>query len=99
MSAERNQQFDAYAMGTEVRLEAEGRSIRNHPRIAEIAQQLGYDPFAVDAQKLKARYEFNPGSDVPNATPWWSQWKTVSRNAPCPCGSGRKYKQCHGTLA
>jgi preprotein translocase subunit SecA len=22
----------------------------------------------------------------------------VSRNAPCPCGSGRKYKQCHGAL-
>jgi len=21
-----------------------------------------------------------------------------SRNAPCPCGSGRKYKQCHGAL-
>ncbi|PTQ07408.1 preprotein translocase subunit SecA [Sphingomonas oleivorans] len=21
----------------------------------------------------------------------------VSRNAPCPCGSGRKYKHCHGT--
>ena len=21
---------------------------------------------------------------------------TPSRNAPCPCGSGRKYKQCHG---
>jgi hypothetical protein len=20
----------------------------------------------------------------------------VSRNAPCPCGSGKKYKQCHG---
>jgi hypothetical protein len=20
----------------------------------------------------------------------------VGRNAPCPCGSGRKYKQCHG---
>lgn len=20
----------------------------------------------------------------------------VSRNAPCPCGSGRKYKKCHG---
>jgi glycosyltransferase involved in cell wall biosynthesis len=23
----------------------------------------------------------------------------VSRNAPCPCGSGRRYKDCHGTLA
>ncbi len=22
----------------------------------------------------------------------------VGRNDPCPCGSGRKYKQCHGTL-
>ena len=20
----------------------------------------------------------------------------VSRNAPCPCGSGQKYKHCHG---
>ncbi|MEE4350577.1 MAG: preprotein translocase subunit SecA [Pacificimonas sp.] len=23
----------------------------------------------------------------------------VSRNAPCPCGSGRKYKHCHGALS
>jgi preprotein translocase subunit SecA len=22
-----------------------------------------------------------------------------SRNAPCPCGSGRKYKHCHGVVA
>jgi preprotein translocase subunit SecA len=24
---------------------------------------------------------------------------TISRNAPCPCGSGNKYKHCHGALA
>jgi preprotein translocase subunit SecA len=23
----------------------------------------------------------------------------VGRNAPCPCGSGKKYKKCHGALA
>jgi len=23
----------------------------------------------------------------------------VPRNAPCPCGSGRKYKKCHGAIA
>ena len=23
----------------------------------------------------------------------------ASRNAPCPCGSGRRYKECHGALA
>lgn len=26
-------------------------------------------------------------------------WGKVQRNAPCPCGSGKKYKQCHGKLA
>ncbi|HVV28369.1 MAG TPA: preprotein translocase subunit SecA [Rhizomicrobium sp.] len=25
-------------------------------------------------------------------------WDKVPRNAPCPCGSGRKYKHCHGAL-
>ena len=25
--------------------------------------------------------------------------RKVSRNEPCPCGSGRKYKHCHGKLA
>lgn len=23
-------------------------------------------------------------------------WRAMPRNAPCPCGSGRKYKHCHG---
>ena len=26
-----------------------------------------------------------------------STWGRVSRNAPCPCQSGRKYKHCHGS--
>ena len=25
--------------------------------------------------------------------------KKISRNAPCPCGSGKKYKKCHGAVA
>jgi preprotein translocase subunit SecA len=28
-----------------------------------------------------------------------STWGRVSRNAPCPCGSGKKYKHCHGAFA
>ena len=27
-----------------------------------------------------------------------STWGKISRNAPCPCGSGKKYKHCHGAL-
>ena len=26
-------------------------------------------------------------------------WGKVPRNAACPCGSGRKYKHCHGALS
>jgi preprotein translocase subunit SecA len=25
-------------------------------------------------------------------------WGRVSRNALCPCGSGKKYKHCHGKM-
>jgi preprotein translocase subunit SecA len=27
-----------------------------------------------------------------------STWGKVARNEPCPCGSGKKYKHCHGAL-
>ena len=28
-----------------------------------------------------------------------SEWGHVGRNDPCPCGSGKKFKSCHGKLA
>ncbi|MEC4726743.1 preprotein translocase subunit SecA [Shewanella sp. D64] len=31
-------------------------------------------------------------------TPKVREGEKVGRNDPCPCGSGRKYKQCHGKL-
>ncbi|MEQ8557918.1 MAG: preprotein translocase subunit SecA [Henriciella sp.] len=27
-----------------------------------------------------------------------ADWSDTPRNAPCPCGSGKKYKHCHGSL-
>jgi preprotein translocase subunit SecA len=30
------------------------------------------------------------------ASPSGPDYSKVGRNAPCPCGSGRKFKQCHG---
>jgi preprotein translocase subunit SecA len=27
-----------------------------------------------------------------------STWHHTPRNAPCPCGSGKKYKHCHGRV-
>jgi preprotein translocase subunit SecA len=38
--------------------------------------------------------EAGPGGVSDN--PWAGE--DISRNAPCPCGSGNKYKHCHGAV-
>jgi preprotein translocase subunit SecA len=35
---------------------------------------------------------------APLAAPFVRQMPKVGRNEPCPCGSGRKFKHCHGAL-
>jgi len=32
----------------------------------------------------------------PGGAPGPVDWSTVGRNDPCPCGSGKKFKKCHG---
>ncbi len=35
----------------------------------------------------------------PEKTPFVRGSEKVGRNDPCPCGSGKKYKRCHGSLS
>jgi preprotein translocase subunit SecA len=57
---------------------------------------LGVNPYAAvppRAQPLRTNREETP-APAPAAA-----GQTVGRNDPCPCGSGKKYKQCHGRSA
>jgi preprotein translocase subunit SecA len=38
------------------------------------------------------------GSEQSRAAGTRAPWSGTSRNAPCPCGSGRKFKHCHGRV-
>jgi preprotein translocase subunit SecA len=38
-------------------------------------------------------------ADATPQSPFVRGDRKVGRNEPCPCGSGRKYKQCHGSLS
>ena len=38
-------------------------------------------------------------STARQAAPVVADMPRVGRNDPCPCGSGKKFKQCHGKLA
>jgi preprotein translocase subunit SecA len=40
-----------------------------------------------------------PGDEQSNVAPFVRGERKVGRNEPCPCGSGRKYKHCHGALS
>ena len=33
-----------------------------------------------------------------SAKPFVRDQKKIGRNEPCPCGSGKKYKKCHGAI-
>ncbi len=48
---------------------------------------------------LSARDEGGEASQRAQTAPFVRQGKKVGRNEPCPCGSGKKYKHCHGKLS
>ncbi|ELR66390.1 Protein export cytoplasm protein SecA ATPase RNA helicase [Photobacterium marinum] len=43
--------------------------------------------------------ESEEGAEGKESTPYQRDERKVGRNEPCPCGSGKKYKQCHGKLS
>lgn len=58
----------------------------------------GEDEFAIpqESQAALKTVRNNPGIAFDAKNP--ESWGKINRNAPCPCGSGRKFKHCHGVL-
>jgi preprotein translocase subunit SecA len=53
------------------------------------------DPLVVGAGRPRPLSAAQAGSAAPANV----DWSTVGRNDPCPCGSGKKFKKCHGVNA
>ena len=53
-------------------------------------QQLSYSAPSLDSSAAESGRAKAAKSATVSGT------KETPRNAPCPCGSGKKYKQCHG---
>jgi preprotein translocase subunit SecA len=60
-------------------------------RAATLAQTQIHE--SADALAPPPVADADPGSE-----PYVRAGRKVGRNDPCPCGSGRKFKQCHGKL-
>jgi len=54
----------------------------------------GEDEMAVSDLKLMPLSERAPADRIDPANP--ETWGKIGRNEPCPCGSGKKFKHCHG---
>ena len=67
-------------------------------KLPERRESFGMREAHVDAQtgrgEMQPEFDEEPVAPQPKADP--STWGKVPRNAPCPCGSGRKFKHCHG---
>ena len=66
-------------------------------KVAELESQLAAARSDLEAAKEREMEALQfLGSDGGSAAPVVSGAKT-GRNDPCPCGSGKKYKKCHGS--
>ena len=62
----------------------------------EPADAFGNRPQQETEQLENSPFRYTKADEIDPKDP--STWGKVSRNAPCPCGSGKKYKHCHGAL-
>ncbi|QJD99212.1 preprotein translocase subunit SecA [Massilia forsythiae] len=65
-------------------------------------QHAEFDPTAADPEDLLAPTATTAGATsgpVPSGPSIDYHGVKVGRNDPCPCGSGKKFKACHGKLA
>ena len=49
---------------------------------------------SIETQLKPIKTQVNPQDRIPSDQ---SSWGKVARNEICPCGSGKKYKYCHGS--
>ncbi|MEQ8934225.1 MAG: SEC-C metal-binding domain-containing protein, partial [Amphiplicatus sp.] len=62
----------------------------------EMAMAGGPTPYGRSAGAGATMAAARQAQSVDPANP--DTWGSVSRNSPCPCGSGQKYKHCHGSI-
>jgi preprotein translocase subunit SecA len=92
-------EFVKYVMHVQVVVEDQSPAVRNMTYTAPddpsagpgIAPAVG-TTLGVDGADSPPQAE-EPQSQAPVVK---TDWEKTPRNAPCPCGSGKKFKQCHG---
>jgi len=76
-------------LSVQVRTQEDVQAVEEAPAVSNVKyQHADYDEALAAA----------PDEAAPARAPFARAGEKVGRNDPCPCGSGKKYKQCHGKL-
>jgi preprotein translocase subunit SecA len=74
-------------MNVQVKSQQDVEAVEEAPAVSNVQyQHAGYDEALAQP------------AEAPPAQPFVRAGEKVGRNDPCPCGSGKKYKHCHGRL-
>jgi preprotein translocase subunit SecA len=87
----------------QVRAPEEAEAIERMRREQAASQQLEFKhadaaSAGLDSEALDAQQENEAPQAEAQQAPFVRDMPKVGRNEACPCGSGKKYKQCHGKL-
>jgi preprotein translocase subunit SecA len=79
--------------------EAEARRQEQEALARAQFQHASYSSVAAAAAEPEAEAGDVAVAERPKGQPFQRAIGKVGRNEPCPCGSGKKYKHCHGRLS
>jgi preprotein translocase subunit SecA len=83
----------------QVRAEEDVQAVEEQRRAAAAAMQFTHQEAAESEKSAAAGMPSGETAGAPKAPPITRDTPKVGRNEPCPCGSGKKYKHCHGQVA
>ena len=75
-----------------LRIQTQEEAVRAAEAIEERAERISNVTYTHPNEDGSVSQEADPTTQL-------AQMPKVGRNEPCPCGSGKKYKMCHGRLA
>ncbi len=85
---------DVITLLSKVRIHSEEEIAALEAQRRALEEQMEFQHAAVSAMQG----EEEAVAEAEPAKPFVREGRKVGRNEPCPCGSGKKYKHCHGKL-
>jgi preprotein translocase subunit SecA len=73
--------------------------VQSPEQVSEVAQQMEARAEHFANVTYTAPTETGEVETTVDAATVTQEVPRVGRNEPCPCGSGKKYKHCHGLLS